>query len=149
MAHRLRRQGATHRQADVQGLRQLGVGPAQVEDLLDTMVNSFEAVLRHRHGQRHELLVLPADGPVGEHLLLEGLKPGKSAHPALQDLSIQPLLPLHPLGPAIHVMPPSAQPKTFSAHHTFFSCVPENLKVVFAYTRKEVIQWAYYTGQVR
>jgi hypothetical protein len=48
--HRLGRQGATHQQTHVQGLRQLGVGPTQVEDLLDAMVNSVEAVLRDRHG---------------------------------------------------------------------------------------------------
>lgn len=49
VAHRFGRQGSPHQQADVQRLRQLRVRPAQVEDLLDTMVNSVEAVLRDGH----------------------------------------------------------------------------------------------------
>ena len=40
MAHRLDRERPTHQQPHVHGFRQLRVGPTQVEDLLDAVLDS-------------------------------------------------------------------------------------------------------------
>jgi hypothetical protein len=52
------RQRAAHEQSDVEGLGDFRLAGALVEDLLDPMIDSVEAVLRHRHRQSRQLLVL-------------------------------------------------------------------------------------------
>ena len=68
MAHGLDRERAAHQEPDIHGLCQLGIGPIQVEDLLDAMLDSVKAVLRDGDGQRHQLLVFLAERAVGEDL---------------------------------------------------------------------------------
>ena len=79
MTHGLDRERPAHQDADVDGLGDLGVRRALVEDLLDSMIDSVEAVLRDRHCQRRELLVLLRDRAVGEDLLAQVAEGGVPA----------------------------------------------------------------------
>ena len=71
MPHGLGRQRAAHQQPDVERLRDLRLRRALVEDLLDAVVDSVEAVLGDGDGERGQLLVLLAQGAGREDLLAE------------------------------------------------------------------------------
>ncbi len=45
MSHRLDRERPAHQQPHVHGFRQLRLGPTQVEDLLDAVLDSVETIL--------------------------------------------------------------------------------------------------------
>jgi hypothetical protein len=72
MAHRFGGERAPHQQSDVERLGDLGLGRALVEDLLDPMLDSVEAVLGDRHRERRQFLVLLGQRAVGKDHLAEG-----------------------------------------------------------------------------
>src|SRR3989337_1213796 len=72
VADGLHADGASHDSADVERLRDLRVRRAQVEDLLHAVLDSVEAVLDDRDTESRQLLVLLAEGPVGEHPPADG-----------------------------------------------------------------------------
>jgi hypothetical protein len=84
-------QGAAHEQADVQGLGDLRVGRTQVEDLLDSVIDSVEAVLRNGHRQRRQLLVFAGQRPLSEHPPAQLPEGGVHLHGGLEHQAIQSL----------------------------------------------------------
>ena len=58
MTNRLGGDRTGHQQSDVQGLGNLAKVRARVEDLLDPVLDSVEAILRNGDGQRGEELLL-------------------------------------------------------------------------------------------
>src|SRR3990172_8892190 len=64
----------------------------QVEDLLDAVLDSVEAVLGDRHRQCRELLVLLGQRAVGEDLLAQVLEGAEDLHRRLQHEPVDPSL---------------------------------------------------------
>src|SRR5205085_626539 len=64
----------------------------EVEDLLNAVVHSVEAVLRDRDGERRQLLVLLRDRAGGEHALAEVAVRGVDLHGGLGHQAVDPFL---------------------------------------------------------
>ena len=92
MADGLGRQRPPHEQPDVQRLADLHVRRALVEDLLDAVVDSVEAVLRDRHRQRGQLLVLLRERAIGEDLPAEVTEARVDLQGRLEHQPVEPLL---------------------------------------------------------
>ncbi len=106
MAHGFHRERPAHQQPDIHGLRQLRLGPIQVEDLLDSVLDSVEAILGDGDGECHQLLVLLAEGTVSEHLRPEVAVAAKDAPRPSQDPRVKPILASLAISQVSHFLPP-------------------------------------------
>ncbi len=108
MAHGFHRERPAHQQPHIHGFRQLRLGPIQVEDLLDSVLDSVEAILGDGDGERHQLLVLLGQDTVREYLGAEVAVAAKDAPRSSQDPRVKPTLASLAISQVSHFLPPFA-----------------------------------------
>ncbi len=119
MPHRLDRKGPAHQHPHVHGFRQLRLGSIQVEDLLDSVLDSVEAILGDGDGECHQFLVLLAECTVREYLGAELAVAAKDAPRSSQDPGVKLILASLSISQISHFLPPFAggsEGKNFEPH---------------------------------